>query len=118
MGPVGIVWGVIPLLILFFGCSSGTPLEQCDQLAEASWREDCRYQELVNVAADGERQAILDSIALSGDKYSRDLLRFRLAIRDPKRLGWLCDEGLETALVESRCQAILRRAHLNHTEED
>ena len=36
MGPVGIVWGVIPLLFLVLGCSSGTPLEQCDKLAEAS----------------------------------------------------------------------------------
>jgi len=118
VGSVGIVWGVIPLLALFLGCSSGTPLEQCDRLAEASWREDCRYQELVNVAADGERQAIRDSIDQAGDKYSRDLLRFRLAVRDPQQLGWLCDEGLETALVESRCQAVLRRSHLSRPEED
>ena len=118
MGPVGIVWGVIPLLVLVLGCSSGTPLEQCDKLAEASWREDCRYQELVNVAVDGDRQAINDSIAGAGDKHSRDLLRFRLAVRDPMRLGWLCDEGLETNLVQSRCQAVLRRPHLRAGGEE
>lgn len=117
MGSVTTVRGVSPLLLLLFGCSEGTPLEQCDSLAEASWREDCRYQELVEAAQDGDRPAIRDHIGLVGDKHSRDLLRLRLAIRDPIELGWLCDEGLETSLVDSRCQAVLRRPHLRAVEE-
>ena len=118
MGSVPIVRGISPLLFLVLGCSGGTPLERCDKLAEAAWREDCRYQEIIEAVGDGERQEILEQVDLVSDEYSRDLLRFRLAIRDPVQFGWLCDEGLETSLVGSRCRAILRRPHLLAAAEE
>jgi hypothetical protein len=98
------------LLFLLLGCSGETELGRCDDLNDPVSVEDCRYQAAVELGED--REAILAAIDGIATEHSRDLLRLRLAVRDPARLGWLCDDGLETAAVRSRCSVLLRRKHL------
>jgi hypothetical protein len=98
------------LLFLLWGCSGETGLGRCDDLDDPVSVEDCRYQAAVELGDDRDTlQAEIDGLAT---EYSRDLLRLRLAVRDPAHLGWLCDDGLETAAVKSRCSVLLRRSHL------
>jgi hypothetical protein len=98
------------LFILLWGCSGETGLGRCDDLDDPVAVEDCRYQAAVGIGEDREAiQAAIDGIP---EEHARDLLRLRLAVRDPVQLGWLCDDGLETAAVKSRCSVLLRREHL------
>ena len=47
------------------------------------------------------------------DARSRDLLRLRLAVRDPRRAGVFCPE-METPAGHERCKQVLGRPHLQH----
>ena len=98
------------LLVLLLGCTGETEVGRCDDLDDPVSVEDCRYQRVVELGDD--REAIQAAMEGIGTEHSRDLLRLRLAVRDPVRLGWLCDDGLETAAVRSRCSVLLRRKHL------
>ncbi len=98
------------LLFFLWGCAGEAGLGGCDDLSEPVAVEDCRYQKAV--ALGDEREALQEAIDALSSEHSRDLLRLRLAVRDPVRLGWLCDEGLETTAVKSRCSRLLGRKHL------
>jgi len=106
----------VNMLLLVWGCWGGGGFGGCDDLRESSWREDCRYQAAVALGDDSE--AIKEGVASIPEMHSRDLLRLRLAVRDPQKLGWLCEGELETSAVKSRCRSLVNRPHLRVEQEE
>ncbi len=62
-------------------------------------------------AASHSRDELKQTIQSIPSSTSRDLLRLRLAVQDPVRLGWMCKEA-ESTDAQTRCSNIVRRPHL------
>jgi hypothetical protein len=50
------------------------------------------------------------------DPSSQDLLRLRLAVHDPSRNQWLC-EDVATRSAQDRCRQVVGRPHLQQKKK-
>ncbi len=97
--------------LLAAACVGGAPetLADCALMRDATAREDCRLA--LTLPLVGDAVALEAAFAQIDDPLSRDLLRIRLAVRDPARAGTLC-EGVSTEAAATRCRQVLGRPHL------
>ena len=100
-------------LLLACGGAVATPstVEGCAALSAATDRENCRLELLEPVFAGGDEAAFDKAVAALEDPSSRDLVRLRIAIRDPARAHKLCLQ-VETDGAKEKCRQVLGRPHL------
>ena len=98
-------------VVLLVACSPSVPqtLADCGALRDATAAEDCRLELVLPHLGDLARMRAL--IAEVPAPESRDLLRIRLAVRDPVRAGGLCEDA-EGGPAKQRCTQVLGRPHL------
>ena len=98
-------------LLLLLACEPAEPqvIAECAQIADGTAREECRMGFVVAQLEDLDAMRAL--IAEVPEVESRDLLRLRLAVRDPVRAAGLCHDA-ETPPAQQRCQQVLGRPHL------
>ncbi len=98
------------IVLLLWLAACGDP-DDCDRVRDEIAREDCRLETvsaLFGTDPHGFRAA-LDAVPTP---ESRDLVRLRLAIRDPGAAQGLCRE-VETPAAQDRCRQVLGRPHLS-----
>ena len=100
------------MLSLFLLISCGRPdgMVGCDSVEDPTHREDCRYLEALKLM--GDRGALELAVLRITEQSSQDLLRLRMAVRDPVTYGAMCRNGVQTALGLERCNQLLDRRHL------
>ncbi len=97
------------LSLLACGPSEPQAIADCAQIADGTAREECR---MGFAAAQLDDLAAMRALIAEVDEVeSRDLLRLRLAVRDPVRAGGLCKDA-ETPPAQQRCEQVLGRPHL------
>ena len=101
---------VLAILGTTIGCEQ-TPetVADCVKLTDAVEQENCYFG--FAQAAVQDRAALQQTIQAIPSATSRDLLRLRMAVQDPVRLGWLC-KNVEGTDAQTRCSNIVRRPHL------
>ena len=97
------------ILALLMACFSSGGGGDCSSIEDGVQREECFFQEAVQLS--GDRSSLENYIFLIEDASSQDLLRIRLAVRDPDRHQWLCD-GVSTQNARDRCRQVVGRPHL------
>ena len=98
---------MIALLLWLVGC--GAPAD-CDRVRGEVAREDCRF-ERATVLYETDPRAFRSALDGIPTPESRDLVRLRLAIRDPAGAQVLCRE-VETPPAQEKCRQVLGRPHL------
>jgi hypothetical protein len=86
----------------------------CDSVSDAVQREECFFQEATQLGS--QRAEIKHYISLLTDPSSQDLLRLRLAVHDPSRNQWLCEE-VKTRSAQDRCRQVVGRPHLQQKKK-
>ena len=97
------------ILTFLLACFSSGGGGDCSSIDDGVQREECFFQEAVQLS--GDRASLENYIFLMEDASSQDLLRIRLAVRDPDRNQWLCD-GVSTQNARDRCRQVVGRPHL------
>ena len=87
----------------------------CDSVSDAIQREECFFQEAVQLGS--QRAEIKHYISQMTEPSSQDLLRLRLAVHDPARNQWLC-EDVATRLAQDRCRQVVGRPHLQQKKRE
>lgn len=93
--------------LVLAGCGRRADIADCAGLAQGTAQEDCRLAALAGVDVDTAAQAIAQVPSAS----SRDLLRVRLVVSDPKRFGPLCADVRHSG-SRDWCNEVLDRPHL------
>jgi len=92
------------------GCTTApTTITECADVSDATQREDC-YLDVASTLKDN-RADLSAAVREIPNRNSRDLLRLRLAVLDPVKLGWICN-GAEGKHAIQRCENIVHRPHL------
>lgn len=110
-GPSLCVWLVVLLgLCTAMGCeSTPTTMAECSELSQPMAREECYLS--IAQGLDWNPPTLEAALAEVPSVNSRDLLRLRLAVQEPVRLGFLC-RGVEGEDAQKRCHNIVHRPHL------
>jgi hypothetical protein len=106
--------------VLWLGCGrpeAPAELAACSALADLTAREDCRLKLLEPLFESKDAGAFQRALDALEDPASRDLVRLRLAIRDPNRGGRLCEQ-VETKPAQRKCRQVLGRPHLRGQRHD
>ena len=102
------------MLALLMACFSSGGGDDCSSIDDGVQREECFFQEAVQLS--GDRSSLENYIFGIEEASSQDLLRIRLAVRDPVRNQWLCD-GVTTQNALERCRQVVGRPHLRGGRE-
>ncbi len=103
------------ILHLLMACFSSGSGGDCASVEDGVQREECLFQEAVLLS--GDRASLENYIFQIEDPASQDLLRLRLAVRDPATNQWLCDT-VSTRSAQDRCRQVVGRPHLQgHSQE-
>ena len=97
------------MIFLLLACFSSGGDGGCDGVSDAVQREECLFQNATLLGDD--KASIKHYISQVSDPSSQDLLRIRLAVRNPGRLQWLC-EDVSTRSAQARCRQVVGRPHL------
>jgi len=110
-GPSPCVWSMLLVGLCVATACERTPetMAECSALSQPVDREEC----YLSIAQGLTRNppALEAALADVPADNSRDLLRLRLAVQDPVRLGFLC-RGVEGEDAQKRCHNIVHRPHL------
>jgi hypothetical protein len=98
------------IVLLLWLAACGTP-EDCDRVRDEVAREDCRF-ERASALFGTDPQGFRTTLLAIPTPESRDLVRLRLAIRDPGAGPVLCRE-VETLAAQEKCRQVLGRPHLS-----
>ena len=93
-------------------CGNDSLGEDCDKIGDVVLQENCRL-ERASSAFEQSEEAFEAELAAIASPESRDLVRLRLAIRDPLVAARLCDK-VETDAAKEKCRQVLGRPHLQH----
>jgi len=102
------------MILLLLACFSSGGNSDCDSISDAVQREECLFQQATLLGDD--KASIKHYIAQITDPSSQDLLRIRLAVRNPGRLQWLC-EDVSTRSAQDRCRQVVGRPHLQQMKK-
>ncbi|MBN1337343.1 MAG: hypothetical protein JXB39_15400 [Deltaproteobacteria bacterium] len=97
------------LLLLCLSACDGP--RDCERIRDEVMREDCRF-ERASALFGADSRAFYAALEAIPSPESRDLVRLRLAIRDPGAAQGLCRE-VETASAQEKCRQVLGRPHLS-----
>lgn len=89
------------------GCAGGGDLGDCESQPPGTAQEDCRLAVLMGLDVAQAAQAIGNV----PDPASRDLLRVRLVVQDPRRFGTLCAD-VDHEGSRDWCREVVDRPHL------
>jgi len=98
---------ILFVLLVLPGCSRKA--EDCFGFESTTEREECHFQHCLRIVEDED--ALTDYIESISDPLSRDLLRVRLATRDPETFHWICEDA-STPSGGEKCSRIVDRPHL------
>ena len=98
---------MIALLLWLAGCGGSA---DCERVRDEVAREDCRFAKASALYA-ADPRAFRSALEAIPTPESRDLVRLRLAIRDPAGAQVLCRE-VETPPAQEKCRQVLGRPHL------
>lgn len=101
-----------PLGALACGGAAREGRPDCETLALAADREECRYTLTLPLVDD--EPALNRALAAIADDASHDLLLLRLAITRPDQGARLCART-RTAQAQEKCQQVVGRPHLQTT---
>jgi len=93
----------------WLACARSPGIEGCAELRDPTEVEDCRLEEALAL---GDAEAVRVAIASIEPALSRDLLRLRLAVRDPAQARSFCEE-VEGDEARRKCEQVLGRPHLS-----
>lgn len=103
------------MILLLLACFSDDGVGGgCPSVSDAVQREECYFQEASKLGS--QRAEIKHYIAQLSDPSSQDLLRLRLAVHDPARNQWLC-EDVATRSAQDRCRQVVGRPHLQQKKK-
>ena len=103
------------MMWLMFACFSSGGSGDCFSIDDGVQREERLFQEAVLL--EGDRGALADYMQRIEDPSSQDLLRLRLAVRNPAENQWLCDE-VSTRSAQDRCRQVVGRPHLRQNKRE
>jgi len=103
------------IIALLLACFSSGSNGDCSSIDDGVQREECFFQEASLL--EGDRGALSDYIQRIEDPSSQDLLRLRLAVRDPSKNQWLCDD-VSTRSAQDRCRQVVGRPHLRQKKRE
>ena len=100
------------VVVAIIGCGGTDSTGDCGDIDDVVLQENCRL-ERASEAFQVSPEAFEAELATITAAESRDLVRLRLAIRDPIVAARLCGE-VETEAAAEKCRQVLGRPHLQH----
>jgi len=104
--------GWLCVVVAVSGCGGTSPSGACGEIRDLVLQENCRLERAAE-AFERSPEAFQAELATIASDESRDLVRLRLAIRDPVVAARLCAE-VETDAATEKCRQVLGRPHLQH----